>query len=270
MQLGRSKKLEDQTDKLTKDDFKRAIFNQNSHLGLVGRNKITKKVAHNDNQSSYYSRRKPPKPKTLSWLYLAYIDDCENSILTPQQKTICKNYPLLYPYIQKAARDTVDTCVKIMSKRKWDCSQLQKELQAFEAALKKRKKEKLLKEQRSTSSNRNRVNVVFYGTAIQFDNENTQNANDLSNLPKRSLPVILKRDTAEAAFVEALASSILTHHIASACADEDVPYCDCGDYKVGNQQSSKVEYKQLYKRDSELISVNKFAMSEELRGLGVD
>jgi len=170
---------------------------------------------------------------------------------------------LLYPSIQQAARDTVEICVKIMSKRKWDCSQLQKELQAFESALKKRKQEKEL-EARTSSNNKakNKINEVFYGTSLQFDNEDGDSEN---LLPKRSLPVILKRDTAEAAFVEALASSMLTHHIAAACRKSQVPYCDCGDYRVGNQESSKPEYKQLYKRDSELSSVNKFAMTEELR-----
>ena len=44
------------------------------------------------------------------------------------------------------------------------------------------------------------------------------------------MPLILRRDTSEAAFVEALSASILTHHIAEACKLTSIPYCTCGTY----------------------------------------
>lgn len=80
------------------------------------------------------SRRKSPKPKTLSWLYLANLEDCDQTFLSNQQKMFCQKYPLLFPTIKQAAKDTISSCVSIMSKRKWDCTQLQFEINKFETS----------------------------------------------------------------------------------------------------------------------------------------
>lgn len=47
----------------------------------------------------------------------------------------------------------------------------------------------------------------------------------------REMPSILRRDTAEAAYLESLSSGILSHYISLACKRENVPYCGCGEFE---------------------------------------
>lgn len=140
-----------------------------------------KKVKFDD---SPYSRRKEQKPKTLSWLYLASAKSCDHTFLSAQQRQFCQKYPLLFPHIRRAAETTVRQCVNSMSQRRWDCSDLAKEVLE----------------------------------------------RDVSDNSAREMPSILRRDTAEAAYLESLSSGILSHYISLACKRKNIPYCGCGDY----------------------------------------
>lgn len=131
------------------------------------------------------SRRKQPKPKTLSWLFLASEKNCNHDFLSHQQRTFCQKYPLLFPHIRRAAETTIRHCVNSMSKRRWDCSDLAKEVL-----------------ERDVSQ------------------ENLE----------RVMPSILRRDTAEAAYLESLSSGVLSHYLSLACRRENIPYCGCGEY----------------------------------------
>lgn len=196
------------------------------------------------------SRRKSPKPKTLSWLYLANLEDCDQTFLSNQQKMFCQKYPLLFPTIKQAAKDTISSCVSIMSKRKWDCTQLQFEINKFETS---NNKNVVSLENSNTNYNvvpeltHNSQPVIFKNFTSQARTSHHSQSQSSITLPdrlnsplkmpsnvqelKRNMPIILRRDTSEAAFVEALAASILTHHIAQSCKSNKVKYCTCGNYK---------------------------------------
>ena len=47
---------------------------------------------------------------------------------------------------------------------------------------------------------------------------------------ERVMPSILRRDTAEAAYLESLSSGVLSHYLSLACRRENIPYCGCGEY----------------------------------------
>ena len=136
-------------------------------------------------EKSPISRKKAPKPKTLSWLFLAAEKNCNHEFLSQQQRDFCQKYPLLFPHIRRAAETTVRQCVNSMSQRRWDCSNLAK------AVLDR----------------------------------------DVTTTSDREMPSILRRDTAEAAFLESLSSGILSHYISLACKRENIPYCGCGDFR---------------------------------------
>lgn len=61
-----------------------------------------------------FNRDKRPRARSLSWLYLANSDDCEQKYLSYQQREICRKYPDFFAFIKKAAKDTVAQCVLVM------------------------------------------------------------------------------------------------------------------------------------------------------------
>ncbi|CAG9533812.1 unnamed protein product [Cercopithifilaria johnstoni] len=110
---------------------------------------------------------------------------------------MCRRISDLMPVIIRASQTTVSTCQKVFADHRWNCSSILR-APLYKSDLTKVKL--ILRNPFSFCFNYRLILCKYYSMI----------------------------STKEQAFVHALSSAALTHHVAKACVSGDLPYCPCG------------------------------------------